>query len=126
MYLNNGIYIVVTKVRCNLFFWYMKKIKPKKTSNLEKTVKRKHYNNKDIQNLSKRIKELRIAQGYENYEVFAYEKEISRSQYGRYEKGEDLRFSSLMKLIRAFNISPEEFFSGFDKDTSKTKLSIIK
>lgn len=64
----------------------------------------------DIQKLARRIKELRIQQGYSNYETFAFKHEISRTQYGRYEKGEDLRFTSLMKLIRAFGLTPEEFF----------------
>jgi hypothetical protein len=42
---------------------------------------------------------------------------LPRAQYGRYEKGEDLRFSSLMKVIRAYGISPQEFFSkGFEND----------
>lgn len=68
-----------------------------------------------IQSLAKRIRELRIKKGYSSYEYFAYEHGFSRSQFGRYEKGEDIRFSSLMKLIEAFEISPEEFFSeGFD------------
>lgn len=71
--------------------------------------------NPDIQNLAKRIRQLRIEQGYSNYETFAFKHEISRTQYGRYEKGEDLRFTSLMKLIKAFDLTPEEFFStGFD------------
>ena len=52
-----------------------------------------------IQKLSKRIKQLRINKGYTSYEYFAYDHGISRSQYGRYEKGEDLRVSSLIKLI---------------------------
>jgi len=70
----------------------------------------------DVERLAKRIQALRIKQGYTNYENFAFEKDIPRAQYGRYEKGEDIRFSSLMKVIRAFGITPQEFFSeGFDK-----------
>ncbi len=66
--------------------------------------------------LAKRIKELRIKKGYTNYEYFAYEHNISRAQFGRYEKGEDLRFSSLVKVVRAFGMTLEEFFSeGFEE-----------
>ena len=72
--------------------------------------------NPDIQKLAKRIKELRIKQGFTSYEYFAYDKGFSRSQYGRYEKGEDLRYSSLMKLIEAFGMTPSEFFSDGFKD----------
>lgn len=60
--------------------------------------------------LGARIKELRIAKGYSNYENFAFDHDIPRSQFGRYEKGEDLRFTSLIKVLKAFNISPEDFF----------------
>lgn len=82
----------------------------------------KKTDNPLIQHLAKRIKELRIKKGYSNYEYFAYEHGISRAQYGRYEKGEDLRFSSLMKLIEAFEMTPEEFFSeGFDSKPKKGK-----
>lgn len=71
--------------------------------------------NADIKLLAERIKELRKEKGYTNYEFFAYDHELPRAQYGRYEKGEDLRFTSLMKLIRAFGITPQEFFSkGFE------------
>jgi len=70
-----------------------------------------------LERLGKRIKELRIAQGFSSYEHFAYEKNISRAQYGRYEKGEDLRFSTLAKVVHAFGMTMNEFFSeGFEKE----------
>lgn len=70
----------------------------------------------EVDLLAKRIRELRIKQGFSNYEYFAYEKEIPRAQYGRYEKGEDLRFTSLIKIIKAFGMTPKEFFSmGFEE-----------
>jgi len=69
----------------------------------------------DLEKLANRIKSLRIKQGYSNYESFAYEKNLPRAQYGRYEKGEDLRYSSLLKVIRALGMTPKEFFSeGFE------------
>ena len=65
--------------------------------------------------LGKRIKELRILKGYTSYEYFAYEHNISRAQFGRYEKGQDLRFSSLIKIVNAFDMTLQEFFSkGFE------------
>ena len=90
------------------FFCNMKT--QKKTS-----VKAKILNKEaDLIKLGKRIKQLRIAKGYTSYEYFAYEHNISRAQFGRYEKGEDLRYSSLLKVIRAFDITIEEFFKeGF-------------
>lgn len=64
--------------------------------------------------LGARIKALRIKAGYKNYEVFAYENNIPRAQYGRYEQGKDLRFSSLVKVVSALGMTMEEFFrEGF-------------
>ena len=68
-----------------------------------------------LKKMGQRIKELRIKRGYTNYEYFAYENNISRAQYGRYERGEDLRFGTLIKIINAFEISVDEFFGeGFE------------
>lgn len=69
----------------------------------------------DIVKVAKRFKELRIQQGYTSYESFANEHGLSRALYGRYEKGKDLRFSSLVKIVKAFNMTLEDFFAeGFD------------
>jgi len=68
-----------------------------------------------LQNLGNRLKHLRKEKGYTNYEIFAFDNNIPRAQYGRYEKGEDLRFSSLLKVLKALDISLKDFFSeGFD------------
>ena len=92
-----------------------KKAVSKKTA--KKAVAKKSIDKKKdvtIQKLAARIKSIRKKLGYTNADFFAYEHEINRSQYGRYESGEDIRFSSLMKLIKAFGMTPEEFFSeGF-------------
>jgi len=68
-----------------------------------------------LQNLGNRLKQLRKEKGYTNYEIFAFDNNIPRAQYGRYEKGEDLKFSSLLKVLKALDISLVDFFSeGFD------------
>lgn len=65
--------------------------------------------------LGQRIKSLRIAKGYSNYENFAYDHGFSRAQYGRYEQGQDLRFSSLVRVVNAFGITLQDFFKeGFN------------
>jgi transcriptional regulator with XRE-family HTH domain len=70
--------------------------------------------NPDIKKLAVRIKSLRVSKGYTNADFFAYENNISRALYSRWERGEDMRFSSLMKVIKAFEMTPEEFFrEGF-------------
>ncbi|CAA9300793.1 MAG: hypothetical protein AVDCRST_MAG56-5402 [uncultured Cytophagales bacterium] len=77
--------------------------------------KPKQQPSEDLQKLGKRIRDLRIRKGYTNYENFAFEHNIPRAQFGRYEQGHDLRYSSLLKVVRAFGMTMEEFFKeGFD------------
>jgi transcriptional regulator with XRE-family HTH domain len=66
--------------------------------------------------VAQRIKSVRQLKGYPSYEVFAHQHDISRSQMNRYETGKgDLRLDSLLKVIRALDMTPAEFFSeGFD------------
>ena len=74
------------------------------------------YIKSQLENLGKRLKEVRKEQGYANYEQFAFDNESPRAQYGRYEKGSDLRFSSLLKVLKAMNIPLKDFFSsGFEE-----------
>ncbi len=68
-----------------------------------------------LERVGKRIKSVRVEKGYTNYEYFAYDNNISRTQYGRYEKGEDMRLSSLLKIVNGLGMTMEEFFKGFDK-----------
>ena len=78
-------------------------------------TKKDEFTIEELAKLAARTKSLRIAKGYTNYENFAYEHKIPRAQYGRYEKGEDLRYSSLLKLVKAFDMTLAEFFNeGFD------------
>ena len=69
---------------------------------------------KQLHQVGRRLKALRKAKGYSNYEQFAFEHNIGRAQYGRYEKGSDLRLSTFFKVLDALDISPAAFFGeGF-------------
>jgi transcriptional regulator with XRE-family HTH domain len=70
---------------------------------------------KDIlTNLGERLKYFRKLKGYSNYEHLAYDIGISRSQYGKYENGGNIKFTTLYKILTHLNISLEEFFAdGF-------------
>ncbi len=82
-----------------------------------KAAKRKNIElvaDDELRKLGARIKKLRIAKGYSNYEHFAYQNNIPRAQFGRYENGQDLRFSSLVKVVSALDMTLHDFFSeGF-------------
>lgn len=77
----------------------------------KKSAKSKLDIDDQLKRLGDRIKSLRIKKGYTSYEYFAYEHNISRAQFGRYEQGQDLRFSSLIKVVNAFGMTLDEFFN---------------
>jgi transcriptional regulator with XRE-family HTH domain len=71
---------------------------------------------KQLKKIGERLRALRKENGYTNYELFAFDNEIARAQYGRYEKGSDLKISSLLKVLKALNISLTDFFNeSFDE-----------
>jgi transcriptional regulator with XRE-family HTH domain len=86
-------------------------MKKPKTKIAHKAKKEREFE-KDLKKVGSRIKELRIKMGYTSYEIFAFDNNINRAQFGRYERGEDLRVSSLLKILKALNVSPAEFFNG--------------
>jgi transcriptional regulator with XRE-family HTH domain len=67
-----------------------------------------------FQKIGKRIKDLRLKAGYSNAEKFAFENEITRSQYAMWEKGQDMKVSSLLRIARAHNMTLTELIVGID------------
>ena len=61
--------------------------------------------------VSNRLKELRIAKGYTNYEYLAYEIGMSRSQLGTYENGANITIASLVKILDHLGVTLQEFFA---------------
>lgn len=88
------------------------KQKPGKTAKAKKEV----YEDTDFAKLGKRMKELRVKNGYKSFETFAYDHELPRVLYGNYEKGVgNITYKNLLKVIRALKVSIPEFFEkGFD------------
>jgi transcriptional regulator with XRE-family HTH domain len=90
--------------------------KPKKA--IRKKASLGHFNHDLIlENLSKRIKTLRKEKGFNSYELFAYDVDVSRTGMSNYESGnfEDIRFNTLLKIIDGLEISVKDFFSeGFE------------
>lgn len=73
-----------------------------------------------LKQLGKRIRAIRKEKGYSNYEQFAFQNDFNRSSYSRFERGEDMRMSSLLRVLDAFDISLSEFFSeGFEGDDNR-------
>lgn len=68
-----------------------------------------------FQLIGSRLKYLRKKAGYSSQEIFAYDAEVPRALYGKYEKGCNLTIASLYKILKYHKITFEEFFSeGFE------------
>lgn len=63
-----------------------------------------------LNDIGNKLRKLRIAKGYTNYENFAYDNSLNRANYGRYEKGANLRLSTLISILECHNLTLEEFF----------------
>lgn len=65
--------------------------------------------------LGKRLKELRKDAGYTSQETFAYDADIPRALYGKYEKGANITIDSLHRILKFHKITFKEFFKkGFE------------
>jgi len=66
--------------------------------------------------MGRRITNLRKKAGYTSQETFAYDADIPRALYGRYEKGSNLTIFSLYRILKQHEISFKEFFEeGFEE-----------
>ena len=63
-----------------------------------------------LKKIGDRLKQLRKEAGYTSYEYFAYENNISRPQYGKYEAGANIQLNTLIRILKHLNISLEDFF----------------
>ena len=71
-------------------------------------------NQEELSAIALRLKELRKAKGYSNYEHIAFDLEMSRSAYWRLETGANFELKTLIKICRLLKVSLEEFFKGID------------
>ena len=67
-------------------------------------------NQDELKAIALRLKELRKAKGYSNYEHIAFDLEMSRSAYWRLETGANFELKTLIKICRLLEISLVDFF----------------
>lgn len=73
-----------------------------------------------LESVGNKLRLLRISKGYTNYEYFAFENNIGRSQYGAYERGQNMNLATLIKILNLHGLTLEEFFKlDFDKTPKK-------
>lgn len=82
----------------------------KKQVNFEKITPKEEILNK----LGATIKKARKKNGFTSAENFAFQMDISRSLYTKYENGSDLRVSTLFRIIEGMGMKISDFFKAFD------------
>ncbi|RTL13710.1 MAG: XRE family transcriptional regulator [Flavobacteriaceae bacterium] len=75
----------------------------------------------ELNAIANRLKELRKAKGYSNYEHIAFALEMSRSAYWRLETGANFELKTLIKICRLLDVTLEEFFQGINIPNSNIK-----
>ncbi len=68
-----------------------------------------------LKKIGERLRYFRKKAGYTNSEYFAYENNISRPQYGKYEAGANIQLNTLIRILKLMNVTLEEFFTGFNE-----------
>lgn len=66
-----------------------------------------------LKKLATHLKSARKKNGFTSFEHFAYQMDIGRSLYAKYESGSDLKVSTLFKIIEGMGMSVSEFFKNF-------------
>ena len=68
-----------------------------------------------LKQLGERLKYFRKKSCYTNYNELASEMGISRSRYGTYENGGNIKLSTLIKILAHLKVSIKDFFGeGFE------------
>lgn len=69
----------------------------------------------NLEQIGKRLKELRIECGFSSYRKFADEYDIEPKQYWRLEEGKsDFRISSLIRVLEIHELSLQVFFKDLN------------
>lgn len=76
-------------------------------------------NKDELKAIAIRLKDLRKAKGYNNYEHIAYELGMSRSAYWRLEQGNNFEIKTLIKICIVLDLTLEEFFKGIELPKKK-------
>jgi len=69
-------------------------------------------NEEEFKKIGLRLKYLRKSKGFTSPDKFAYENNLNRSQYGKYEAGSaNITIGTLINILNCFNVSMSDFFN---------------
>ncbi|WP_316849081.1 helix-turn-helix domain-containing protein [Pedobacter agri] len=73
----------------------------------------------ELKKIGRRLKALRKSLGYTSPDKFAYENDLNRSQYGKYEAGNsNITVGTLINILNCLNVDLVEFFNEDYNDKS--------
>ena len=64
-----------------------------------------------IYKIADRVRQLRKSKGYVSHDDFAWNNKIPRIQYWRMEKGTNFTIKNLLRILDAYDMTLEDFFS---------------
>lgn len=92
---------------------------------MAKAVKDQSLEDRQLEQIGKALKQLRIDNGHTNYEFLAHDMGMARSQYGPYESGKNMNLHTLFKILNFHKISLVDFCNKYlsdENDQVKSKL----
>lgn len=63
-----------------------------------------------IEQIANKIKELRLKAGYTSYETFATDHNLPRKNYWRLETGYNFTITTLLRILEIHNMTLDDFF----------------
>lgn len=111
---DNNIYSIAKYSTYKYLFkkYYLLNLHTMATKNLKKSPKALDEYQEQFKKIGNRLKQLRLKAGYSAADKFAYDHDIHPAQYTRYERGVDMRVSSLINVLTAHKMTLQDFFKG--------------
>ena len=63
------------------------------------------------------LRELRLKKGYSSAENFSYDYELNRSNYWRWENGQNMTLKTIFRICEIHEISVKDFFDLIEKNS---------
>jgi transcriptional regulator with XRE-family HTH domain len=79
-----------------------------------------------LKKIGKRLKKYRKEAGYSNYEYFAYEHNISRPQYGKYEAGANIQLNTLIIIHKYLMFLWRSFSKGCNSKSTDFNVDFFE
>jgi transcriptional regulator with XRE-family HTH domain len=73
-------------------------------------------NGDQLKSVGKILRELRIKKGYTSAEIFSYDFEINRTNYWRWENGQNITLKNIFRICEIHEITASELFELVERN----------